>query len=109
MFYKFSKTAIEKPDGLSGYTVYNHFANGGKYSQLSEKEKRLFSELWHYDAYNHGIIKQMGWCFDFRSFFKKYLVKLKHYGWREQYAPNKTFIRQNAVTPSHVLRIIEID
>lgn len=110
MFYKFNKNAkTDSPKGLRAYKVYQHFSNGGKFSDLDNVDKGLFSELWHYETYCHGVIRQMGWLFDFREFFKKYLVKLKYYGWREVYAPNKTAIKYNAVVPSRILRIVEID
>lgn len=104
MYYKFSSTATENPDGLSAYGLYKRVEAG----EELKGEQPLFSELWHSEAYRNGVIKQMGWLFDFRPFFRPYLVKLKHYGWLEMYAPNKTFIRANAITPSHILKIVEI-
>lgn len=108
MIYKFNQhTSVTRPEHLSAYATYKHLENGGKITELEQKQQNLFSELWHYDSYKNGIVKQMGWAFDFRQFFKLYLVKT-HEGWREQYAPNKTFIRKNAITPSHILKIIEL-
>lgn len=71
-------------------------------------EDMFFSELWHRSAYRNGIYHLMGYEFDFRPFFKKWLVKFKYDGWEEMYAPNKTFITQHAIHPSHILQIIEI-
>ena len=104
MYYRFSSTAIENPEGLSAYELYKRIEAGEKL----KGEHPLFNELWHPEAYRNGIIKQLGWVFDFRPFFKLYLVKFKHYGWMEVYAPNKGFIRANASTPSHILKIVEM-
>jgi len=104
MYYKFSNTAIENPEGLSAYELYKRVEAG----EELKGEQPLFDELWHYEAYRNGVIKQMGWLFDFRPFFRLYLVKFKHYGWVEMYAPNKSFIRANASTPSHILKIVEM-
>jgi hypothetical protein len=103
MYYKFSGTAIENPEGLSAYELYRRVEAG----EELKGEQPLFNELWHYEAYRNGIIKQMGWLFDFKEFFNRYLVNIKYYGWTEIYAPNKTFIRVNSVTPSHILEIIK--
>ena len=81
--------------------------------KLTEEEQKwedtYFSELWHSETYRHGIYKLMGWAFNFAPLFKKYLVKLKYEGWVEMSAPNKTFIRRHATTPSRILRIVELD
>lgn len=71
-------------------------------------EDRYFSELGHRNAYRNGTYRLMGYEFDFRPFFKKWLVKFKYDGWDELYAPNKTFIRRHATSPSHILQIIEL-
>ena len=105
MYYKFNtSTSMETPDGLSGYELYKRVEAG----EELKGEQPLFSELWHHEAYKNGVIKQMGWLFDFRPFFRLYLVKFKYCGWTEVYAPNKTFIRANASTPSHILKIVEV-
>ena len=81
------------------------------YSKLTKTEKEfvnnLFTELWNPDAYKYGIIKVRGWAFDFRPFMKKYLVNYRYYGWKEVWSFNKSCIRNNYSTPSHVLEIVE--
>jgi hypothetical protein len=104
MYYKFSSTAIENPEGLSAYELYKRVEAG----EELKGEQPLFNELCHYEAYRNGVIKQMGWLFDFRPFFRLYLVKFKYEGWQEIYAPNKTFIRVNSSRSSYILKIIEI-
>jgi hypothetical protein len=84
----------------------------GNIKELTEEEKKLihsvFSELWHVDAYRTGRYKLGGWIFDFSPWMKTYWVKVKYYGITEINAFNKTMIRQNAVTPSHILQIVEL-
>jgi hypothetical protein len=56
-----------------------------------------------------GIVKVLGWLFDFKPFLHTYLVKDRFYGWQEVYAPNKTYVREHWGTPSWIVRIEEID
>ena len=98
-----------KDDGFDGF---KHKDEKGNYTtrvgySRNENDYVSFSELWHPDAYKNGIYKLMGYVFDFRVHFKQYLVKWKHYGWQEHYAPNKTFIRENAVFRNDILKIIK--
>jgi len=74
-----------------------------------KQAKLLFCEIRNPETYKKGIYKVQGWTFDFSPFFKKYLVKTKYCGWQEHYAPNKTFIRQFAAEPSHIIKIIEAE
>lgn len=95
-----------------GWDHFTHKDENGEHIQRPGYDKSLndytlFSEIGHSEAYKNGIYRIGGWIFDFRAFFKVYLVKTKYYGWQEQYAPNKTFIRKCAATPSHILKIIE--
>ena len=132
--YKFSSTACEDPTTCRAFGLIRKLVEGKKLStgtddgfdgwkhkdekgdcttkpgyDSNENDYLLFTELWHSSEYRTGIIKQAGWIFDFRSFFKLYLVKTKYYGWKEQYAPNKTFIRKCATIPSRILKIIELE
>lgn len=96
-----------------GWDGFKHKDASGSYVQrpgydISQNDYYLFSELHHPDAYRHGIYKLGGYIFDFRPFFKKYLVKTKHNGWNEHWAPNKTFIRKCATFPRDILQIIEM-
>lgn len=81
--------------------------------KLTEEEQKLedtyFSELWNPDAFRYGTYKLMGWVFNFAPLFKTYLVKRKYEGWVEIKAPNKTFIRRHATSPSYILRIVELE
>lgn len=109
MIYKFNQNTIVECEKCTAYKVYKHFENGGKFKDLSPLEKSLFNELGHGETYRLGHIRVMGWMFDFSGFFKTYLVKYKYFGWIEQKAPNKTFIRENSVNPSYIIKIMEID
>lgn len=81
--------------------------------KLTDEEQKLedmyFSELWNPDAYRSGYYKLMGLKFNFAPLFKTYLVKRKYYGWVEIKAPNKTFIRRHAASPSYILKIVELE
>lgn len=67
-----------------------------------------FSELWHPDCYRTGCVKVMGWLYDFSPYFKRHLVRTKHYGWNEVRAYSKTMIRKLSSTPSWIEEIIEV-
>lgn len=104
----FSDTAIDESK-IKGYTGYHALRGTIETGKLPTEYNKLFTELHHTEAYQQGIVRQMGWMFDFRPLFKKYLVKWKYLGWKEHYAPNKTFIRRLASAPSHILKILEVD
>lgn len=105
MIYKFNKESTAKKENQSAYELYKRFENGEKI----ENKQPLFDELWHSDSYRTGVIRQMGWSFNFREFFKTFLIKTKYGGWEEIVAPNKMFIRVNSVSPSQILKIIELE
>lgn len=68
----------------------------------------LFYELWNPDSYRSAIVRRAGWCYDFRPYFRRYLVNEKYSGWREVYAYNKTAVRRLNTAPSGILEIVEI-
>ena len=76
--------------------------------KVSIDELSFFRELWHPDEYRRGFVWSAGWCFDFRPYMKRYLVKDKYYGWQEVRSFSKTTIRKLAVSPSHITEIVEI-
>jgi len=99
-----------KDDGFDGF---KHKDEKGNYCTResyarAENDYVCFDELWHPDAYRNGIYKLMGYVFDFRAHFKTYLVKWKHYGWQEHFAPNKSFIINNAICKNEIIKIIEL-
>lgn len=109
MYFAFTfKAEKEVPDYLTGLHVHEHFDHGFGWKELPENYKNLFSELWHPEAYTSGIIRQAGWLFDLRPYFKEYWVEDEVYGIRQIFAPCKGFIRQMSATPSHIKRIVEI-
>lgn len=94
-----------------GFDKFIHKDDNGNYCtrlgyDRSENDYVSFCELSHPDAYRNGIYKLGGYIFDFRPHFKKFLVKWAHYGWLEQYAPDKIFIKANAVTKGEILEIL---
>ena len=99
-----------KDDGFDNFTHKDEngdYCTRPGYSRL-DNDYCSFSELQHPEAYRNGIYKLGGYVFDFRPHFKTYLVKWKHYGWQEHYAPNKMFIRDNAVSKSEIIKIVEM-
>ena len=96
-----------------GFDKFTHKDEKGSYCtrpnyDRGENDYVSFSQLEHQDAYQNGIYKLGGYVFDFRPHFKTYLVKWKYSGWQEHYAPNKTFIRDNATHKSEILKIVEM-
>jgi hypothetical protein len=45
------------------------------------------------DLKSEGVFRLAGWCFDFRPYLTRYLVK-QHGQWAEAYAPNRTLLRR---------------
>lgn len=110
--HKFVTHAIPAIDELSNAPVYKllkHFNDGGT---LKTADKALvglvFNALWNAETYQYGYYKLQGYIFDFSDFLKTYLVKTKYDGWQEYKAFNKTWLRANAVTPSHIMKIVEL-
>jgi len=100
--YKFSSTVCEDPTGLRAFGLIKKLVNKSKLSDDTDdgfdgwkhKDEKgnhtiklgydrglndysLFKELFHYESYKNGIIKQMGWIFNFRPFFKRSQSKEK--------------------------------
>ncbi|MDR2559339.1 MAG: hypothetical protein LBC86_07345 [Oscillospiraceae bacterium] len=95
-------------DGFDGFKHKNEkgeYCTRKGYSR-AENDYVCFNEIEHQDAYRHGIYKLMGWIFDFRPFFKKWLVKYEYSGWQEQYAPDRDFIFTNSSTPDEILKVM---
>ena len=113
LVYKFVSWEIDPKENYKDCALCKLMKAYYEKRKLTEEEQKwentYFCELRHYEAYRHGIYKEMGWAFNFVPLFNKYLVKLKYEGWVEICAPNKTFIRRHAVNPSYILRIIKID
>ena len=114
MIYKF----VEKPadmeviKGSRAYRMYQKLEEVG-YRNLTKSEKEelnsVFNELWHSETYKTGKYKIRGWIIDFTKWLKTYWVEDKYNGIREIKSFNKTFIRKNATTPSHILKVVEIN
>ena len=58
------------------------------------------------DATREGTYKLLGWVYDFRDDLKRYVVKIKHYGWIEYYASNRTRLRK-ALGSHNIIKILE--
>ena len=104
-FIQNPKPFLEVCGSSTAYKIMERLNNGEK---IQESDYIIFREINSVEAYKNGIYRIMGYIFDFRKYFKKYLVKTKYYGWQEQYAPSKMFIRKNSSSPSHIIKIIEL-
>lgn len=106
--YKFnpdSSCTYEQIQSSKVYALMEKLENGGK---PTVTEMCPFGELWHPECYRTGVVRISGWILDFRPYFRRFLIKIKYYGWREVRAYNKTMIRKLAFKSSHILEIIEI-
>ncbi|MBI5327031.1 MAG: molybdenum ABC transporter ATP-binding protein [Deltaproteobacteria bacterium] len=100
--YKFVKWDVPPLETLIGDYISSLFE---KRHNLNQSEKDVvFRELQN-NSYSRRGIPRGGWMFPFMDVLKRFLVKLKHCGWQEVYAPNKTSIR--AYYRSGVLEVIE--
>ena len=79
----------------------------GKKPTLDELEL-CFGELWHPDGYCYATVKRAGWYYDFKPYFRRYLVNEKYSGWREVWAYGKTAVRQLSAAPSRILELVDI-
>jgi hypothetical protein len=94
--YKFSETATDKvPDILNGKSEIDFLK--------SKYQKGCIFGL--NNLQHNGCYKLSGWCFDFRPFLKKFIVK-QYDSWQEYYAPNKTLLRNSIY--GKINKIIEI-
>ena len=72
------------------------------------KLESLFRELWNPDGYRSAIVRKAGWLYDFRPYFRRYLVNEKYSGWREVWAYSKTAVRRMNAAPTRILEIVDI-
>ena len=106
--YKFNPSASTtegQAKATREYAIMEKLERGEK---VDVGELTFFSELWNPKGYLCGVVRCMGWLYDFRPYMKRYLVHDKYYGWREIYSLNKTAIRKLSCAPSHILEIVEI-
>lgn len=105
MYYKFSSYGVSEDQikKTRAYEIHEMLENGVKWCKIPEELKIAFY------TDNNGTVKSGGWCFDFSRLFKCYWVKVKYYGIIQIYAPNKTYIRQHYPTPSHIIKIVEVN
>lgn len=54
---------------------------------------------------HYGILREMGWAYDFRKELKHYVYK-QYDNWYECYAPNRTLLRKS--TFGRISKILEI-
>lgn len=103
--YKFVPHDVAPLEHLKGSWVYEVHA---RRQELSREEKdRLVRQL-QTNRYSRRGVPLRGWMFPFDDVLKTFLAKVRHYGWREVYAPDKTSVR--SFFGSHnVFHIVELD
>lgn len=107
--YKFnpeSSFTEEQVKATKEWSLMMKFERGEK-PTLDELE-RCFGDLWHPDGYCDATVRLMGWFFNFRPYFRRYLINEKYTGWREVYAYSKTAARRLNSSPSRILEIVEV-
>ncbi len=100
---------LSQLENSSVYKLMKHFNEGGTVKDADKTlMESVFGQLWHYDTYRNGTYKLQGYLFNFSEYLKTFLVKDKYYGWQECKAFNKTWLRKNATSPGHILKIVEL-
>lgn len=109
MIYPFVDNPQGNPQKFKHYEIYKYYKEGGRYNKEMKKVHNMGGYSSQTDSliYN-GIVKLMGWIFDYRNIFNKYVIKHKDYGWFECYGPSKMFIR-DYFGNNNILKIIKID
>ena len=109
VLYKFNpdSTCTEEQARASREGMLMQKLELGERPTIDELES-LFRELWNHDAYRYGIVRRAGWLYDFKPYFRRYLVNERHSGWREVWAYSKTAVRRLNIAPSGILEIVEI-
>lgn len=88
--YKFVKWDVPDLDFLKDSQIYHLWE---KRNKLTRAEKDyLFREL-NTNSYSRTGVPMSGWMFPFTEILRRFLVKIKYYGWSEVHAPDKTSIR----------------
>lgn len=96
-----------------GWDGWKHKDESGRYItkpgyKREDNDLVCFTDINGFYSSTSGIYKLMGYNFDFRNHFKKYLVKTKYSGWQEKWGYNKTFIREISSHPHEILQILEL-
>lgn len=106
--YKFNPSSAATEEQIRTSKPYALMEKLERGEKPSVEDMSHFSELWYPECYAYGVVRILGWLLDFRPYFRRFLVNDKHCHWHEVYAYNKTMIRKLAVTPSHILEIVEL-
>lgn len=116
MIYKFTDTKYNYKKSPY-YDLYMYYKEGGVYNQNASNHKytctwdngdsKTFTRL-DYELLRTGYKKVMGWVFNFKPLWNKYLVNVKYYGWMEFYAPSKMAIRDVIGNNKIVGKIIQL-
>lgn len=90
--FKFVNWDIPELESLKGCKVYNLRIKVLNNEKLTREEKNWITNEINHNGYFRTAIPLQGWCFDFSSILRLYLVR--QYGrWYEYYATDKTALR----------------
>ena len=98
--YKFASHDVPPLETLVGSTAYTLLDKLNNGVPLTREEKnRVPAE---------GSMRLGGYHFNFAPFCRRFLVKYKYYGWREELAIDKTNIRERCMHAHDILEIVEV-
>jgi len=105
-FAPYASTTVEQAKETSFYALLERIDRGERIAL--EDLAKTFRELPNSERYRTGIVKWMGWVYDFRPYLTHYVVQETDGLWHDVWGYNKTAVRKLAVFPSRINMIIEI-
>lgn len=101
MPWAFSATATAEPPVDSMTRIFDKLVAG---EELTREEKNRLAFIG-----TAATVRNMGWAFPFGQFLPSFVVRVKHYGWQEVLAYDRTAIRSHSTEGKNVERIVSLD
>src|SRR5512143_1175792 len=93
MIYKFVKHDVPPYDpNHRMFALYNRLKNGE--TPTRDEKDYIADKLYGLFSNNRSSYKFMGYCAPFYEVLPRILVKIRHIGWEEFHAPDKTSLRK---------------
>jgi len=105
-FAPYASTTEEQAKQTSFYALMGRMDRGEKIG--TRELGKTFGEIHDTDRYRKGIVKWMGWVYDFRPYLTHYAVQETDGSWHDVWGYNKTAVRKLAWRPSRIALILEI-
>lgn len=103
--YQFAKYEDGRTDVKPDTEITRLLERAASGARLARTEKdRVASVLYGLFGSQSSTYKLGGWAWPMGACLPRFLVKLRHYGWVERYAPDKTSLRRAV---RGVLEIVE--